>query len=544
VPAAYQSDGGTVFCASANNNGITVPLPATRPVGSVLLMVVFNRLITATVALAPDGYTLLPGFPLTSATASGGRIWVYARVVDGTETAPQISLSGTTGTSGDLWGACLYCYSGVDLSGGISAILDGTPTTTDASGTTTCTYPALTISLADSMIVRTLFRIRDAADTFTPTATWNEREDLGSTIRTGGQHHLQDKLATASGVQAAVTVAPSNTTAARYLAVTLALKSRPPQAHSRTPADGIALSDEATPVKTAGGVAHSRTPADGIALADARSKAVGKGWADAFALVDARTRRVGYARPQADALGLTDQVAPGIAGADSVLFDGDDQITLALGGMPTFGPGMLGWIIKTGPTGGFNRVIFEIGPGPAGLYRRDGDKRVSFYEGTERPGPVLDDDKWYACFFTKASGSVTPRWHVYDYGTEAWTHQDAAGGTMANYAPSGSPKIGGSGGEEWVGNILIGGAWAAGYSDGALEALGLENDFQGWVDTPPREGWRTKDLGPIQSFGTVGTADETSRTGTAVDAGDSPPGWSDEIGAPAVDFARELVVVL
>jgi len=222
VAVAYESDGGTVWAAANNNNAVTVPLPATRPNGSVLLLVAWCRLISAAAPAPSDGYTLLGTF--TSATASGGRIWVYARVADGTEVAPSLTPAGTTGTSGDVWGACLYCYSGVELAGGISAILDGTPTTTDASGTTTCTYPALTITGSDSMLVRLLARFRDAADTFTPTATWNEREDASTTNRTGGQHHLQDKNATASGAQASVTVAPSNTTAARYLAVTLALK--------------------------------------------------------------------------------------------------------------------------------------------------------------------------------------------------------------------------------------------------------------------------------------------------------------------------------
>ena len=222
MAVAYQSDGGTVFANAANNTAVTVPLPATRPVGSLLLFIGWCRLISATIT-TPGGYTLLSTF--TSGTASGGRIWVYGRICDGTESAPTLVTTGATGTTGDLAGACIFCYSGVDVSGGItSALYDGTPTTTDASGTTTCTYPALSISTSTAMLVRFLARFRDAADTFTFTATWNEREDLGSTNRTGGQFHLQDKLATASGSQASVTVAPSNTTAARYLAVTAALK--------------------------------------------------------------------------------------------------------------------------------------------------------------------------------------------------------------------------------------------------------------------------------------------------------------------------------
>ena len=228
---AYESDGGTVFCNANNNNAITVTLPATRPVGSTLLLIAWSRLITDTVGTAPSGYTLLSGFPLTSGTAAGGRIWVYSRTVAGGESAPTIAMaSAVTGTSGDVWGAFMICYSGTDT----ASLLDGTPTVQDASGTTTCTYPALTITnpVPDTMIVRFLVRFRDAADTFTPTATWNEREDASTLNRLGCQLHLQDKLASASGAQATVTVAPSNTTAARYLAVTLGLKAvlPPPKA--------------------------------------------------------------------------------------------------------------------------------------------------------------------------------------------------------------------------------------------------------------------------------------------------------------------------
>jgi hypothetical protein len=123
-------------------------------------------------------------------------------------------------------------------------MFDGTMTVQDASGTTACTYPALTISNSGSLVVRFLARFRDAADTFTPTATWNEREDIGSTVRTGGQFHLQDKAPGVSGAQAAVTVAPSNTTAARYLAVTLAFK---PPTPKQTGVYEMGLPDHGTP---------------------------------------------------------------------------------------------------------------------------------------------------------------------------------------------------------------------------------------------------------------------------------------------------------
>src|SRR5262245_17114330 len=98
---AYESDGGTAFAAANSNAAITITLPATRPVGSVLLFVGFCRLITASVTTAPSSYSLLNTF--TSGTASGGRMWLYAKEVVGGESNPTFATDGATGTSGDLW---------------------------------------------------------------------------------------------------------------------------------------------------------------------------------------------------------------------------------------------------------------------------------------------------------------------------------------------------------------------------------------------------------------------------------------------------------
>ena len=246
MPVVFESDGGAAFCGSTAG-AVPVALPPTRPVGSVLLFVAICRLITAA-APAPSGYTLLGTY--TSGTASGGRIWIYGRVVDGSEVALSIVPTGVTGNSGDIWGACLFCYSGVDTSGGIANIFDGTPTTTDASATTVVTFPALTISRADSLLVGTLTRFIDSAtNTYTPTAGWNEREDLASTSRTGGNIFLQDKLATVSGSQASVTVTPLNTTNSRYLAVSFALKSIPPK---QTSIARISLASASVPATRTG----------------------------------------------------------------------------------------------------------------------------------------------------------------------------------------------------------------------------------------------------------------------------------------------------
>lgn len=228
MAVAFQSVGAVSEVASNSNAAFTPALPATRPTGSVVLCVAWTRLITATLT-TPTGWTLLSGFPVTSATASGGRLWVFARVVDATLTAgPSIAFTGpVTGNTGDEAAAMCICYSGVDTSGTAFAnLFDAAATMNDAAGTTTCTYPAITTATNGAMVVRTLCRFQDLAVTFTPTASpaHNERLDFSSTNRTGGQQHLQDIIAATAGAQAAVTVAPSSTTSTRYLAVSLALK--------------------------------------------------------------------------------------------------------------------------------------------------------------------------------------------------------------------------------------------------------------------------------------------------------------------------------
>lgn len=224
MAVAFESVGGNSWASSTSNAAITTSLPGTRPVGSVLLFVIHHMAIGGSVTTAPSGYTLLTGYPVSSATSQGGRIWVYAKIVAGGETAPSFACDGTTGTSGQEWGGCIFCYSGVDTSGGIQGIVDATGTPTDAAGTTVCTYPAVTTVTDGAMLFRALRRLRDSTDTFTPTAGHNERQDDGTTARLGGQFHAQDKLAGAAGVQAAADVTPSNTSSARYLAISIALK--------------------------------------------------------------------------------------------------------------------------------------------------------------------------------------------------------------------------------------------------------------------------------------------------------------------------------
>jgi len=214
----------------ANPTTLSPALP-TRVRGDVLLCFAWSRSITATVA-TPAGWTLLTTFPLRSATASGGSLYVFAILVDGAETAPSIVWTGlTTGTSGDASGAAICSYSGVDVSRGIANIQAGTATSSDQAGsTTTVTIPAITLVSQALWVGFALKLLESGAATFTPPTNFTERLDYNTTTGTGHFGEISDRFLTAIGSSGSTTCAPSVTTSSRALGVSLALRrAQPPR---------------------------------------------------------------------------------------------------------------------------------------------------------------------------------------------------------------------------------------------------------------------------------------------------------------------------
>jgi hypothetical protein len=76
-------------------------------------------------------------------------------------------------------------------------------------------------------------------------------------------------------------------------------------------------------------------------------------------------------------------------------------------------------------------------------------------------------------------------------------------------------------------------------SDGTIETL--ITGYQEWIDAAPVEAWRCDTMSAIQSFGTTGTSDESSRVGTTLDTGDVPSGWDDTLGGGGATPALRTV---
>jgi hypothetical protein len=222
---AYKSISARVNSANsvANPTALTPVLP-TRATGDLLIAITSCRSITATVA-TPSGWTIWPGFPKRSGTASGGSIYVFYKEVVGGEANPTLSWSGVaTGTTGDSSQACIVCLDNVE----VASPSDVTPpAATDASAAGP-SIPDLTTASTDAIVVGIGMKVIDTATTGTIANSFTERGDFHTTTGTGHQLYVATRQMAAPAATGASAITESPTTAARCLAVALAVKEHVP----------------------------------------------------------------------------------------------------------------------------------------------------------------------------------------------------------------------------------------------------------------------------------------------------------------------------
>jgi hypothetical protein len=132
-------------------------------------------------------------------------------------------------------------------------------------------------------------------------------------------------------------------------------------------------------------------------------------------------------------------------------------------------------------------------------------------------------NEWYLVGVSKASGTATPRYHIYRYSTAQWEHGNF-GGSIGNYAAPDQGIVWGlEGGEGLVGNLLIGAIWDSNVADGTFETLAF--NMPAWVTAAPKEGYRFDRTSAITPF--VGTGTQSANGSETLDVGDAPAGWSD-----------------
>ena len=143
---------------------------------------------------------------------------------------------------------------------------------------------------------------------------------------------------------------------------------------------------------------------------------------------------------------------------------------------------------------------------------------------------------WLTFIVRKATGTAIPRFSYYNHTSTTWTHGNATGTTGNGTAPGAGGFIitDTTGDEEFDGRVAVMAAWsnelhwtADGSGDSAIEAAGLEDSLQNWVDESPTSLWPFNQASTATAcYDMVGDADETEHTGTTVVTGDDPPGFT------------------
>ena len=210
-----------------------------------------------------------------------------------------------------------------------------------------------------------------------------------------------------------------------------------------------------------------------------------------------------------------------------------EKVDLALGaGASISGASTLAAIIKPASDGAV-KIALCVGSGTNSkiiLGLNAGNAVTSQHSGTGRSGTttVTAADGWALIMVTKATGTATPRFHIYEYGTGAAMVHENGGGTAASAAPQTSSAIGynrQTNANFWDGQIAVAGAWAAAFTDAQCETLPY--NLEPWFQVQPNGLWILDQASTAMLVNdrTGNGANQTAITGTTVSA-NAVPVWS------------------
>lgn len=214
-----------------------------------------------------------------------------------------------------------------------------------------------------------------------------------------------------------------------------------------------------------------------------------------------------------------------------------EKIVLAIGGLGfAFGPGTMAAIVRLDSYTSDGRIIFHMGV--------DAVNRATFYvmittgilnlnvaaagSSTESYGVTgLSLNTWYFVAVSKATGTVTPRFHIYNFATNTWIHENGTQTCINSGVPVTSNFIGQTPtpGKFYDGDIAVEAVWDIVLTDAQIESLPF--NLQAWyAPVAPRGMWILDQQAVGQKVRDItgAHADESSITGTAVST-NSVPIW-------------------
>lgn len=215
ITPAYHDSTNSVLGARATS--INVNIPGSASIGDLALLFCDSNASGVTWT-TPSGWTVVPGTPANS--SFGNSLAAFYRVLDGTE-GTSVTLSITGGTTRSL-AASIVAYSGINPT---TPILDTPTTFGSSSGTTTASFPSVTLSAANEIVVTAVgwSGSNGAGSSVTPPTGYTERQDVSTAIAAvaEGLIEVSDKLFVASGTTGAFTATVANSGAVAAIAVPL-----------------------------------------------------------------------------------------------------------------------------------------------------------------------------------------------------------------------------------------------------------------------------------------------------------------------------------
>ncbi len=214
-------------------------------------------------------------------------------------------------------------------------------------------------------------------------------------------------------------------------------------------------------------------------------------------------------------------------------FDGvDDAVVLALGSLGfAMGVGTIAVICKASSDTANDTFLWVGNSSTSARWGFDTTSNTTPRARAGTAGAVsaptirlLAADGWVLLAWCKATGTTTPRFHKYNFGTSTWTHEDGASTLADSGTPTTNAHIGSfraAGSPFFAGDMGIAAAWNVKLTDAEVEALVVSE--ADWSTVSPVALWpltQAATTDPV--LDTIGAADETALTGTTVVADTIP----------------------
>jgi hypothetical protein len=207
-----------------------------------------------------------------------------------------------------------------------------------------------------------------------------------------------------------------------------------------------------------------------------------------------------------------------------------ENITLSLGGMGfVFGPGTAAAIIRPTSVVSSNPTILSAGATNAvswmlQLLTTTGTLAIRLDGGEVHSSTAVGMNVWTFVCATKATGTVTPRMHLYPYATGTWVHENASGTRANSSTPLTRAQIGCTPAVAafFQGDVAVCGAWDVEFTDSQVEALAFS--LIPWFTHQPKGLFVLDQAAVGMSVPDLsgGGANQSAITGTTVSANSVP----------------------